>query len=78
LDLKKDVNEKLFLFLVTVFSQSFFPLVRGHFVSFSFFSAWHILYVNVLKFKHLPKQNLRGLVFGTQRYKKNRKNREMD
>ena len=29
------------LLLMTVLSQSFFALVRGHLVAFSFLSAWH-------------------------------------
>jgi hypothetical protein len=33
-------QEKLFLF-VSVLAQAFFPLVRRHFMSFSFFSAGH-------------------------------------
>jgi len=34
-------QKKLFLLLVTVFSQAFFALVRRHFMSFSFLSTWH-------------------------------------
>jgi hypothetical protein len=37
---------KLFL-LVSILAQTFFPLVRGHFMSFSFLTAGHDL--NVLK-----------------------------
>ena len=32
---------KLFLF-VSIFSQTFFSFMSGHFMSFSFFTAWHI------------------------------------
>jgi hypothetical protein len=34
-------QEILFLFM-PVLAQTFFPFVRCHFMSFSFFSAWHI------------------------------------
>ena len=35
---------------MSVLSQSFFTLMRRHFMSFSFFTAWHILIVlKVLK-----------------------------
>ena len=36
-----------------VFSKSFFALVRGHFVAFSFLSAWHfslVFLINILIF----------------------------
>ncbi len=34
-------EEKLFLFLMTVFSKSFLTHVRSHLMSFPFFTAWH-------------------------------------
>ena len=35
------VRSDSLLLLMTVLSQSFFALVRGHLVAFSFLSAWH-------------------------------------
>jgi len=32
---------KTLLFLMSVFSQTFFTFVGSHFVSFTFFTAWH-------------------------------------
>jgi hypothetical protein len=31
----------ILLLLMTIFSQTLFALVRGHFVFLSFFTAWH-------------------------------------
>jgi hypothetical protein len=42
-------EESLFLLLMSVLSQTLFTFVSGHFVSFSFFSAWHILYLKCYK-----------------------------
>ena len=39
---EKVVIKLLFLF-VSVSSCSFFAFVRSHFMSFSFFSAWHVV-----------------------------------
>jgi hypothetical protein len=39
------------LLLVTVFPQTFFPFVGRHFMTFSFFSAWHELSVLMVVFK---------------------------
>ena len=36
-------RQTLFFLLMSILSQSFFALMRGHLVSFSFFSAWHDL-----------------------------------
>jgi hypothetical protein len=35
-------SERLFLFLMAIFPQALFPLVRCHLMSFVFFSAWHV------------------------------------
>jgi hypothetical protein len=35
------IIERLFLFLMAVFAQALFALVRCHLMSFAFFSAWH-------------------------------------
>src|SRR5690554_8202318 len=32
---------RLFLLLMSVFTKSFFPLMRGHLMPLSFFSTWH-------------------------------------
>jgi hypothetical protein len=32
---------------VTIFSKTFFTLVRSHFMSLSFFTAWHNIYFSV-------------------------------
>ena len=33
---------KLLLFLMSVFPKTFFPFMGGHFMPFSFLSAWHL------------------------------------
>ena len=56
--------KELLLLLVTVFSKSFLTLVRRHFVSLSFLTAWHnsifklLFSVQIVSKKTLPRKGV--------------------
>lgn len=56
-----EIIRRLFLLFVTIFSESFLTLMRSHFMSFSFFTAWHNAIFRVLKSSNKIFSQITGL-----------------